>query len=365
MTTTLRSLISALMASLLLAFIATVSPAAENKPSDPALETDHVRAKVAADAEAAMARLGGVRLVIEVDAAALRARSQAELRDEVYRVLREERVPATGRRVRDDGVELRIADVVDRERFLAALQTAMGETKWLPRPVSATLSDDGTMRLALSEQAAADRLRDLVRAAMAMIEQRLGDGSVKPGLESSGESRIVLLLPGAGDAEPIAASLGKRAQVNLRLVDESVSPEDAREHPPEGSELLEGLGDHRAYLISRQVSVDGEDFVDAAPGLDRATSRPIVNMRLDARGARHLASVTQANVGRPLAVVLDGAVIAAPIIREPITRGTLQISGEFTVQQVDAIAMKIRSATLAGRLAVVDKQVVAAGSEKK
>ena len=92
--------------------------------------------------------------------------------------------------------------------------------------------------------------------------------------------------------------------------------------------------------------VSGEDLTDAQPGFDQRTSEPIVTFKFNTNGARRFAQATQENVGRPFAIVLDNEVISAPVIREPILGGSGQISGNFTVQQANDLAILLRAGAL-------------------
>jgi preprotein translocase subunit SecD len=113
------------------------------------------------------------------------------------------------------------------------------------------------------------------------------------------------------------------------------------------------------YLLRREVALDGSDIADAAPGFDQRTNEPIVTFRFNAAGTRRFTRITQENVGRPFAVVLDGEVIAAPVIREPILGGSGQIAGNFTLEDANRIALLMRSGALPGHLVVVERQLVA------
>jgi preprotein translocase subunit SecD len=115
------------------------------------------------------------------------------------------------------------------------------------------------------------------------------------------------------------------------------------------------------YLIERRVVVSGEDLVDAQPGFDQRTNEPIVTFRFNNTGARRFAQATQQNVGRPFAIVLDNEVISAPVIREPILGGTGQISGSFTVQQANDLAILLRAGALPAPLTVIEERTVGAG----
>jgi preprotein translocase subunit SecD len=113
------------------------------------------------------------------------------------------------------------------------------------------------------------------------------------------------------------------------------------------------------YLVVKDVAVDGDDISEAAPGFAGPQSeQPIVSFRFNARGTRRFAHVTADNIGRAFAIVIDDQVVSVPVVREPITGGSGQISGNFTLEDANRIAMLLRSGTLPGRLTVVDQQVL-------
>jgi preprotein translocase subunit SecD len=115
------------------------------------------------------------------------------------------------------------------------------------------------------------------------------------------------------------------------------------------------------YLIEKRVIVSGEDLTDAQPGFDQRTSEPVVNFRFNNKGARDFARVTQESVGRPFAIVLDNEVISAPVIREPILGGSGQISGNFTVESANQLAILLRAGALPAKLTPIEQRVVGAG----
>jgi preprotein translocase subunit SecD len=132
--------------------------------------------------------------------------------------------------------------------------------------------------------------------------------------------------------------------------------------PPE-SEILQGSRSEGStpYLIERRILVSGEDLTDAQPGFDQRTSEPIVTFRFNNNGARRFAQVTQENVGKPFAIVLDNEVISAPVIREPILGGSGQISGSFTVQQANDLAILLRAGALPAPLTIIEERTVGPG----
>jgi protein-export membrane protein SecD len=140
------------------------------------------------------------------------------------------------------------------------------------------------------------------------------------------------------------AVVGETAKIEFRLVDQSMRVEEARQNgPPPQSEVLYGMSDKKPYLVEKLVLLSGADMCDAQSGYDQRTGEATVSFRFGADGKKRFAEVTQANVGRPFAIVLDDAVISAPVIREPILGGSGQISGRFTAEQANVLAKQIRA----------------------
>jgi preprotein translocase subunit SecD len=132
--------------------------------------------------------------------------------------------------------------------------------------------------------------------------------------------------------------------------------------PPTDSEVLPGVkAEGGQYLIEKRIVVPGADLTDAQAGFDQRTSEPIVTFRFNTAGARKFAQATQQNVGRPFAIVLDKEVISAPVIREPILGGSGQISGNFTVQAANDLAILLRAGALPAPLTVVEERTVGPG----
>jgi preprotein translocase subunit SecD len=143
-----------------------------------------------------------------------------------------------------------------------------------------------------------------------------------------------------------------------------MSAQDALQgRAPQDSEVLyEKQGDQRLpILIYKQALVDGSDLTDAKAGFDPRTGEPVVNFTFNITGARKFATATQENVGRPFAIVLDNEVISAPNIREPILGGSGQISGSFTVESANNLAILLRAGALPARLTVIEQRVVGPG----
>ncbi|MET0677003.1 MAG: protein translocase subunit SecD, partial [Bradyrhizobium sp.] len=170
-------------------------------------------------------------------------------------------------------------------------------------------------------------------------------------------------VPGLQDPTRLKELLGKTAKMEFRMVDTSVSPDQAQSGrvPAESEVLMSSTAPKVPYVIKRQILVSGGDLIDAQPGFDQRTNEPIVSFRFNSSGARKFATATSENVGVPFAIVLDNEVISAPVIREPITGGSGQISGSFTVQQANDLAILLRAGALPAPLTVVEERTVGPG----
>ncbi|WP_128926623.1 SecDF P1 head subdomain-containing protein [Bradyrhizobium guangxiense] len=319
---------------------------------------DKMRAKIAAFVADKMEKLGGSRIIYKVDSDGLRESVVTDLRDDVYKTLREAKIAFSGLAIRDCGVEVRIADAKGREQLVRKLASA---AEGLPsHALTASDGGDGLLRLAPTDAASAARLHDLVDDSIAMIEQRLKDAGIKlASVQPEGRERIRIFLPDMMEPERITAMFARKVKVGFRLVDLSMPAEQAQSGaPPAGTEVLLGFKDDKPYLVAKDSVLDGNDISYAGPGFASATKEPIASFRFNGRGTRRFAHITAENVGRPFAIVLDDKVISAPVIREPITGGSGQISGNFTLEEASSVAMMLRAGSLPGHLGLIEQQVL-------
>jgi preprotein translocase subunit SecD len=324
---------------------------------------DKMRAKITAFIGDKMQAQGGSRIIYKVDSDGLRDSVVSDLRDDAYKILHDGHIAYSNLAIRDGGVDVKIAEPKGRDQLARKLAAA---ADGLPsHAVSVTDGADGAVRLAPTDAAAAARLHALVEASIAMVEQRLKDADVKLiSVTPDGTDRIRIFLPGVTDPERITALFARRVKVSLRQVDVSMPPEQAQSgKPPEGTEVLLGFKDKRPYLVAKESTLDGEDISDAAPSFAPGTKDPVVSFRFNGRGTRRFAHLTEENIGKPIAIALDDTVISAPVIREPITGGSVQISGNFTLEEANSVAMQLRAGSLPGHLTLVEQQVVQPGAK--
>jgi len=309
---------------------------------------------------------GGSHILLEVDGAALRKERAEQIRDEVRNVLREQRIGYSGLTIRDSAIQLRLRDPNDTTKAVAALRqlaapitTSLlgGSTGEMDLTVSS--ASEGAVTVTLTDAGLTARIRSAVDQSIEIIRRRIDQlGTVEPNIQRQGADRILVQVPGLQDPQRLKTLLGQTAKLSFRMVDQSMSPQQALEgRPPPDSEVLQGQ-DGIPYLVEKQVRVSGEDLVDAQPGFDQNTRQPIVTFRFNSNGARRFAATTQAAVGQPFAIVLDNQVISAPRINEPILGGSGQISGSFTVQQANDLAILLRAGALPAPLKVVEERTV-------
>jgi preprotein translocase subunit SecD len=312
---------------------------------------------------------GGSYLLLEVDSNYVKKQKLDQIRDDSRRVLRDAKILYTGLTVRNDAVEIRITKDTD-------LPTALSKLRELSQPLgglvgssgqrSLEVSDagGGLIRLSVPQAAITDLLRRTIEQSIQIVERRVNElGTVEPLIQRQGADRILVQVPGLQDPTRLKELLGKTAKMEFRMVDTTVSPDQAQQgRVPADSEVLMSASSPKVpYVIKRQVLVSGGDLTDAQPGFDQRTNEPIVSFKFNSSGSRKFAQATSENVGLPFAIVLDNEVISAPVIREPITGGSGQISGSFTVQAANDLAVLLRAGALPAPLTVVEERTVGPG----
>ena len=306
---------------------------------------------------------GGIHLVLGVDLdKALEA--QVERAASNVRAALEKKGIAAGRIQRRGSTEL----VVE----LASPQTWSGaQAAFTDLPTFETKEADqaaGRAVLALRPKEATT-LRELaVRQGLETIRNRVDQfGVAEPSIQQQGDNRILIQLPGVQDPERAKALIGKTALLEFKLLDDRVDPERAiREGAPEGTEILyqrrvdkETKQERRIpFVVQTKTLLTGADLSTARVSIDQNTSEPYVSVELNAAGAKAFGELTQANVGRRLAIILDGNVHSAPVIRERIPSGQAQITGGFSSEEATDLAIVLRAGALPAPVQVLEERTV-------
>jgi preprotein translocase subunit SecD len=312
---------------------------------------------------------GGSYLLLEVDSNYVKKEKLDQVRDDVRRVLREAKIGYTGLVGRTDYVEVRISKDTDAPTALTKLRELSQPLGGLlgssgQRSLEVSDAGGGLIRLTVPQAAITERIRQTIEQSIQIVERRVNQlGTVEPIIQRQGTDRILVQVPGLQDPTELKRILGKTAKMEFRMVDTTVPPDQATQgRIPADSELLMSAQTPKVpYVIKKQVLVSGGDLTDAQPGFDQRTNEPIVSFRFNTSGSRKFAQATSENVGQPFAIVLDNEVISAPVIREPITGGSGQISGNFTVQQANELALLLRAGALPAPLTVIEERTVGPG----
>ena len=303
---------------------------------------------------------GGSHILLQVEGEAVIRERLEGLADGLRDELRKANIIYQSLNLGSDAIEVTLADP-ERSAEAAAL---IGK---FDSDVSVERQSGGRLRIALTEQAARQRLSSAVDQAMEIIRRRVDEtGTREPTIQRQGSDRVLVQLPGVDDPARIRALLGKTAKMTFHLVDEDadVSAAGGGRAPP-GTMLLplvdrrQTQGAETKIAVRRRVVVSGENLVDSQPTFQQ--NEPVVSFRFDAVGAKRFGDATTQNVGKRLAIVLDNQVISAPQIREPILGGSGVITGNFSVAGAQDLALLLRAGALPAPLTTIEERSVGPG----
>ena len=304
---------------------------------------------------------GGSHILLKVDGPDVVKTMVANLRDDVRRVLREEKVAITGGiGVQPRGIIIRVPEAADRTKLMPRLNQLAGSAGSIlgqsGAPAYDVVNDNsGTIQVNVTDAGVTDKIRRAVEQSIEVIRRRVDAlGTTEPSIQREGTDRILVEVPGLQDPQKLKDILGTTAKLEFRLVAQpGENPADV--------EQLDQTDQPGKIPVEKRVMVQGEDLTDAQPSFDTQTNQPIVNFRFNIRGGQRFGQVTSENVGRPFAIVLDGKVISAPRIQGPITGGSGEISGNFTVDQANDLSILLRAGALPAKLTIVEERTVGPG----
>lgn len=201
--------------------------------------------------------------------------------------------------------------------------------------------------------------KKVVEQSIEIVRRRVDEtGTREPDIQRQGENRILLQVPGLADPENLKQLLGKTAKLTFHLLNNSFPyPDTGRGMLPPDTKRLFTEDGKEAYAVKSRALISGDLLSGASTGIDEY-GRPVVNMTFNSIGAKKFGDITKENVGRPFAIVLDGKVLTAPVIRSIILGGTAQISGDFTTQEASNLALLLRAGALPTTLDIVEERTV-------
>lgn len=300
---------------------------------------------------------GGAHLVLEIDAKALIEERVESLAREARQALDEAKVEAS--MVRDGlGVVVTLSAAGDRAKAMQALSAVPGVQAARfgeAAEVEVAAAGGGALRLTLTKAGIDARVAAAGEQSLEILQRRInGTGLAEPTLQRVGRDRILLQLPGVQDLSRVTEILKKTAKLSFHMVRDI----DPSRVPPPGVTIREGSRPGERYAVDDRALITGERLSDAKPGFDAVTGEPVVTFTFDAAGARAFAAITKENVGRPFAVVLDGDVLTAPVIEQPIIGGSGQIKGNFTAESASDLAALLRAGALPVTLTIIEERMV-------
>lgn len=299
---------------------------------------------------------GGSHLVLEVDEADLtRERLQSLLQD-ARRVLREKNIQTKSIVRNQNQIVVTLTDPAQSDDAVAQLKTlgnAIATGLSAGQSDLAVTTNGGNILVAFSPAGIASNVDSAVQQSLEVIRQRVDQvGVAEPTIQRIGGNRVLVQLPGAQDPSRLRQLLGSTAKMSFHML----SPNNA---PGPGVTMLKDEKGN-TYPVLDRVEISGDRLSDARVSFDPNTHEPVVSFRFDSAGATRFADITRQNVGNPFAIVLDDTVLSAPVIREPITGGSGQISGSFSADSATTLAAMLRAGALPAKLTVIEERTVGA-----
>ena len=303
---------------------------------------------------------GGVHFLLAVDMKAAVTKRIEAATGEVRTLLRDHKIRHAGIVRVGDTLEISFRNEQDLEAAMDVLRNRQTDLTFAKEDQNGKFM----IRATMSQKAMSDVQSYALKQNAATLHNRINElGVAEPVIAQQGADRIVVQLPGVQDTAKAKDILGRTATLEVRMVDDS--PEALAQLSqgtvPFGTERFKDR-EGRDILVKRQVVLTGDNLNDAQPGFDNQTHEPTVNLTLDAKGARIFKDVTRENVGKRMAIILfekgKGEVVTAPVIRQEIGGGRVQISGRMTTVEATDTALLLRAGSLAAPMEIIEERLV-------
>ncbi|MDB5535821.1 MAG: secD, partial [Devosia sp.] len=310
---------------------------------------------------------GGSHLLLQVNKQGIITERVGELRRDARTVLANDNgignlitLNAAG-----NGIEVELTDPTQKAAAVAALatlQNTVSNSMFAVGGVSELEfgeTPDGKLTASLTDQGVAERMSSLVAQSMEVIRKRVDElGTTEPQIQRQGTDRVLVQVPGFEDSTRLKDIISRTARLTFHMVYPGLTADQAdAQGLPAGTYILPS-NDGGRELLYEDVAIGGESLVDSQPSFDSQRGIPVVSFKFDTRGAVTFGQITSANIGKRFAIVLDDQVITAPVIQSAITQGTGQISGSFTTQSANDLAVLLRAGALPASLDIVEERSV-------
>lgn len=305
----------------------------------------------------AEAQQGESHLVLEVARRDFIQQRAAGLRDAIRTGLRKAGIAYTGLVADAAAVEVRVTNEADLAKAREVVAGLLAPGSGAIAEFTLAEPEPGLLKLTPNQAGIDAGVDAAVERSIEILKRRVVEfGAGKHDVRKEGKDRIVVEVSGPHDPDRLREVLSRRARLTLQWVDASMSAEQALAgKPPEGSSIVNSNEEPpRPYLVKDEVVLSGDSIVDARPVFDKYSGQPVISFRFDEKGARLFGEATKQNVGKTLAVILDGVVMMAPTVLEPILGGSGQISGNFTTESAVDAALLLRAGALPAKLDVIE-----------
>ena len=315
---------------------------------------------------------GGAHLLLAIDQKDIRHDWLTNLREDARRSLRDAKIGFSAIGISGDALQVRLVKPEDTDAAYEALRKLVQP---IGNQILGTTGDDievrrgsepGVILVQPTSFGMRERLIHATSASIETINRRVNAmGTAESEVVQQGRDRILVQYPGLSDTQQLKDLIGQTAKLSFHAVHPTVTAEEAQTtRPPVGYRIYQSgereddIGYQAAYVLQEVPIVQGDDLVDAQPAFDSQTNAPIITFRFNQSGARKFGNFTKTHVGEPFAIVLDDKVISAPVIREAILGGSGQISGNFSVDSANNLAIQLRSGALPAKLTIVEERTV-------
>ena len=298
---------------------------------------------------------GGSYLLLEIDNNPLIDQKLQNFSIQLRNYYKEKNIKIKNLKINDQKIFFTISDM-DKEKFITDFINEESDINpYYPRFKSHQfdLKDENDfIILNFSKQGLIELKTSSQDQALEIVRRRVDEvGTNEPNILKRGNDRILVELPGLDDPMRIKSLLGKTANLSFRFA--SLSDTGTF-----GSEKLKFEDTEEEVIVSKRIIMSGDNLLDAQPRMDSQTNETVVTFTLDRVGAKRFGKATATGIGRQLAIVLDGKIISAPVIRDTIASGSGQISGGFTFQSATDLALLLRSGALPAPLNIIEERTV-------
>lgn len=303
---------------------------------------------------------GGSHLLLEVDTRAYMHDKVDNLRNDLRSRLLREKIGYSDIRALSNGVEVTLRPETYGDKNIRNILSSVEEGLEVDL-------DNEKAKITFSKTGLREKQMQLIEQSIEIVNRRVNEsGTKEPIIQRQGDNQIVLQVPGLNDPAQLKRILGKTAKMTFHLVNPNVTLDDiAKGKVPFGTRVMPAddsdterahPGDPRRYPVYSKVELSGEMLTNASATFDGGT--PVVSFSFNSEGAKRFSDITTKNVGRPFAIVLDDKVITAPNIRSPILGGNGIITGNFSVESANELAMLLRAGALPAPLKIVEERSV-------